>query len=163
MHHFEKEGSLPSLLNATLCFLGVINSQALLVTCTLSDDISRVAEVQRLVVFSLRIEELPRDCQQNDSLCQAQSWEAGGRSGKTSGRFCSWLTVRPCLLLTGVNGSPKLSSSASGTRRTGSFCWKFYDVAVLFFIREYRKKIVDFLGYPDSLTRCLFIGLAAKL
>lgn len=27
MHYFEKEGSLPSLLNAMLCFLGVINSQ----------------------------------------------------------------------------------------------------------------------------------------
>lgn len=102
--------------------------------------IQGVAQVQWLRVFSLQIGELPRDCQWKGSICQRQSWEGGGRAGETSGRgFCGSLTARRRFLLTEVNGSPKLGSSASGTRQTSLFCWKFRGVAVLFSVRKQKN------------------------
>lgn len=131
----------PGLLNAPVCFLGVINNQTLLVTCALSDDISE--ELQKFSGSSFSPSKsrsyLATASGEKDSICPRQSREAGGSSGKTSGRFCGWLTVRPRFLLTEDNGSPKLGSSASGSRRTGLFRWKFHAVAVLFSVRKSKE------------------------
>lgn len=155
IHNFEREGGLcPGSLNAVLCYLGIINHQALHVlhemtpprSCRSPGAGGFLTPKQGVTLwFPVERQHMP----------QAEM-RSCGRSGKTLGTLQDCLTVRPGLLFTEGSGSPKPSSWASGTRPAGLFCWKFHDVAELF------SKVAS-LVYPASLTRCLCTGLAEKL